>query len=202
MVILITPLVSTSPFITTISKVDKAFLASPLDNEAINFKLSSLIFTDSSPKPLSSVMALFNNLKISSLDNSFKTNTRHLDNKALFTSNEGFSVVAPIKTMAPFSTNGKKASCWALLKRCISSTKTIVLIPSLRLLSASSITFFISLIPAVTAEKVINTDSVLAAIILAKVVFPTPGGPQKIIEEILSLSIIFLNILPSPSKCS
>jgi hypothetical protein len=32
-------------------------------------------------------------------------------------SNEGFSVVAPIRTMVPASTNGRKASCCALLKR-------------------------------------------------------------------------------------
>lgn len=33
--------------------------------------------------------------------------------------------------------------------------------------------------PEVTAEKVINSDLVALAIIRAKVVFPTPGGPQK-----------------------
>ena len=62
-------------------------------------------------------MALLSKIKISSLDNSFKTNTLHLESKALLISNDGFSVVAPIKTIEPFSTNGKKASCWALLKR-------------------------------------------------------------------------------------
>ena len=83
----------------------------------------------------------------------------------------------------------------------ISSTNTIVLTPNCLFFSASSMTFLISLIPEVTAEKVINSDFVSLAIILASVVFPTPGGPQKIIEEILSLSIIRLSNLFSPIKC-
>ena len=56
--------------------------------------------------------------------------------------------------------------------------------PIFLLASASSITCFISFIPEVTAEKVINSDFVELAIIRAKVVFPTPGGPQKIIDGI------------------
>ena len=76
----------------------------------------------------------------------------------------------------------------------------MVLMPSLILFSASSMTFFISLMPEVTAEKLINSDWVSWAMILAKVVLPTPGGPQKIIEDILSVSIIFLKSLPSPIK--
>ena len=39
------------------------------------------------------------------------------------------SVVAPINTMSPASTRGRKASCCALLKRWISSTNRIVLLP-------------------------------------------------------------------------
>ena len=35
-------------------------------------------------------------------------------------------MVAPIRMMVPFSTWGRKASCWALLKRWISSTNRIV----------------------------------------------------------------------------
>ena len=54
------------------------------------------------------------------------TNTFERDSSAAFTSNDGFSVVAPMSTMSPASTRGRKASCCALLKRWISSTKTIV----------------------------------------------------------------------------
>ena len=44
-------------------------------------------------------------------------------------------------------------------------------------------------------------DLVFLAIISAKVVLPTPGGPQKISEGILSWSIISRKIFPSPIKC-
>ena len=69
------------------------------------------MFIFSLPNPLSSMIALLSNVRISLLDNSFKTNTLHLESKALLISNDGFSVVAPIKTIEPFSTNGRKASC-------------------------------------------------------------------------------------------
>ncbi len=48
------------------------------------------------------------------------------------TSKEGFSVVAPRSTIVPFSTWGRKASCCALLKRWISSTKRMVARPCRR----------------------------------------------------------------------
>ena len=57
------------------------------------------------------------------------TKTRQRDKSAPLTSKEGFSVVAPIRMMQPFSTKGRNASCWALLKRWISSTKTMVFSP-------------------------------------------------------------------------
>ena len=41
------------------------------------------------------------------------------------TSKEGFSVVAPISVITPFSTAPKSESCCALLKRCISSINKI-----------------------------------------------------------------------------
>ena len=53
------------------------------------------------------------------------------DNSAELTSNDGFSVVAPMKVMRPCSTKGRKASCCALLKRWTSSTKRIVVAPRL-----------------------------------------------------------------------
>ena len=89
-----------------------------------------------------------------------------------------------MRIMLPFYTKGRKASCWALLNRWISSTNTMVFYPYLRLAYACSITARISLIPLVTAEKSIKAAFVRLAMILARVVFPTPGGPQKIMEEI------------------
>lgn len=55
--------------------------------------------------------------------------------------------------------------------------------------------------PEVTAEKFINSEFVLFAIICANVDLPIPGFPQNIIEEILSLSISFLKTIPSPIRC-
>ena len=45
------------------------------------------------------------------------TTTRERERSGEMTSKLGFSVVAPIRVMRPDSTCGRKASCWALLKR-------------------------------------------------------------------------------------
>ena len=111
-------------------------------------------------------------------------------------------MVAPMRMMLPFSTKGRKASCWALLKRWISSTNTMVFSPKRRLSSACCITPRISLMPLVTAEKSMNAARVRRAMIWARVVLPTPGGPQKIIEAIWSPSISRRSTLPSPSRCA
>ncbi len=80
------------------------------------------------------------------------TNTFERESSAALTSNDGFSVVAPTSTRSPASTRGRKASCCALLKRWISSTKSIVRRPSRRRVSsASAITALISLMPDITA---------------------------------------------------
>ena len=76
------------------------------------------------------------------------------------TSKDGFSVVAPMSRMLPFSTKGRKASCCALLKRWISSTNRMVFSPKRRLSSAFCMTCRISLMPLVTAEKSMNADLV------------------------------------------
>ncbi len=104
-------------------------------------------------------------------------------NSGEITSNEGFSVVAPINVMCPASTYGKNASCCALLNRCTSSTNTIVRCPDRDLRSATAITSFISLIPASTALNDTNSDRVTRAINRASVVFPHPGGPHSSIDQ-------------------
>ena len=153
------------------------------------------------PNPCGLLSARQSSSKISSSESAFNTNTLQRERSAPLTSNEGFSVVAPIKIMLPFSTNGKKASCCALLNRWISSTKTSVFSPKARFPSASCITLFISFMPLVTAEKLINFAFVCLAITFAIVVFPTPGGPQKIIELTISCSIIFRSTRPFPKSC-
>ena len=55
--------------------------------------------------------------------------------------------------------------------------------------------------PLVTAEKSMNEAQVRRAITRAKVVLPTPGGPQKIIEGVRSASIMERRALPDPIWC-
>ena len=55
--------------------------------------------------------------------------------------------------------------------------------------------------PLVTAEKSMNSACVRWAMMRASVVLPTPGGPQKIMEETWSLSIRRRRTLPGPSRC-
>ncbi len=103
------------------------------------------------------------------------------ESRALFTSNEGFSVVAPTKVNSPLSTCGKKASCWLLLKRCTSSTNTMVrccrrpVARGLGLLDRVADVFH----PPSTALMLMNCASNASAIRRAMVVLPTPGGPQQ-----------------------
>ena len=52
--------------------------------------------------------------------------TRLRESSGALTSKKGFSVVAPIRMTVPSSTCGSSASCCALLKRWISSTRRIV----------------------------------------------------------------------------
>ena len=61
----------------------------------------------------------------------------------------------------------------------------MVFCPIFLFCSASDITALISFMPEVTAENSIKFEFVLLAIILANVVLPTPGGPQKIKDDIL-----------------
>ena len=56
--------------------------------------------------------------------------------------------------------------------------------------------------PLVTALKSMKLAWVRPAMMRARVVFPTPGGPQKIMEEMRSWSINCRKIFPSPKRCS
>ncbi len=103
------------------------------------------------------------------------TNTLERESSAAFTSNEGFSVVAPIRTMSPASTRGRNASCCALLKRWISSTNTMVRRPVRRRRScAAAITSRISLMPDSTALNGTKDACVRSAMSRASVVLPVP----------------------------
>ena len=121
----------------------------------------------------------------------------------MITSNDGFSVVAPIRTTVPASTAPSNASCCALLNRCISSIKRIgAAAGENKVLDlADSITSRTSLTPALTAERVKNSRSKVCEIIFANVVFPTPGGPHKMNEDKLPVSIILRRMQFSPTRC-
>ena len=125
-----------SPFNTTISRVERAVRASPLAKVAICSRVPGAMATFWSPKPRGSCSARARSSVRSSTERAWSTNTLHRDRRAEFTSKLGFSVVAPMRTMEPFSTKGRKASCWALLKRWISSTKRMVRSPMRRPCSA------------------------------------------------------------------
>ena len=117
------------------------------------------------------------------------------------TSKNGFSVVAPISVSVPSSTAGSRASCWALEKRWISSRNRIVPRPcSPSRWRARSMTSRTSLTPAVTALSCSNARLVLPATARASVVFPVPGGPQKMALVSRSCSTRRRSGLPDPTK--
>ena len=86
-----------------------------------------------------------------------RTKTWLRDSKAPLSSNDGFSVVAPTRVTTPASTNGRKPSCWARLKRWISSTNSKVAWPALRRILACSKAFFRSATPLNTADSAMNS---------------------------------------------
>ena len=156
------------------------------------------------PTPRSlSVRALSINFPTCSSVSDLSVNTRHLESSAVLISKEGFSVVAPISMIVPSSTYGRMTSCCALLKRCISSMKRIVLwlvIP--RRSRASRTMRRRSETPAATAEICSWWDRVIDVIIRANVVLPEPGGPQRIIDGTWSFWMLRLRARSGPRMCS
>src|SRR4051812_13503698 len=124
------------------------------------------------------------------------------ESSAEMISNDGFSVVAPMSRMLPFSTCGRKASCCALLKRWISSTNTSVRVPYWRARSGCAMTSFVSLIPLSTAENSRNSAWLERAVMCASVVLPVPGGPQNRMLPVSSRSMATRSGLPGPRMCS
>src|SRR5882762_4034458 len=78
----------------------------------------------------------------------------------------------------------------------------IVRVPYWRARSASAMTCLISLMPESTAENSMNSARDMAAMILASVVLPVPGGPQKSMEPASSRSIWRRSGWPGPTRCS
>ncbi len=119
------------------------------------------------------------------------------------TSKEGFSVVAPIKIIVPASTCGRRASCWDLLKRWISSINNTVRFCSFAKRSFASVTTFrTSASVAVTALFRSTCAPVSSAQRYARVVFPDPGGPQNTNEGRNWEARSFRNIPSGPTRCA
>ena len=106
--------------------------------------------------------------------------SRDRESSGEITEKNGFSVVAATSVTQRFSTPGSNASCWALVKRCTSSTKSTVSCP-LRAsrCRAASMAARTSLTPAETAETSTKCRLVWPETIEAIVVLPVPGGPHS-----------------------
>ena len=89
------------------------------------------------------------------------TKTRVRESSAPMTSKLGFSVVAPIRVTVPSSAGGSRLSCWALLRRWISSMNRMVSGPPHSSRSRASPTISrMRGTPSVTALKGTKTRSV------------------------------------------
>ena len=132
----------------------------------------------------------------------WKTSTRARESSAALSSKDGFSVVAPTRTIVPSSMTGRKESCCARLKRWISSTKSSVCRPLARRSRAPSKTFLRSATPEKIADICSKCRPVSPASSLATVVFPVPGGPQNIIEPSERARIMRVSAPSSAVRCS
>ena len=112
----------------------------------------------------------------------FSTITWQRDSSAPFSAKDGFSVVAPTRVTVPSSTTGRKPSCWARLKRWISSTNSSVPWPLDLRARASSKARLRSATPENTADSAVKRSPAASASSRAMVVLPTPGGPHRISE--------------------
>ncbi len=118
------------------------------------------------------------------------------------TENDGFSVVAAISVTSRFSTAGSSTSCWALEKRCTSSTNSTVPVPRASSRWASASAARTSLTPAVTADSSTNRRCPDAETTAAMVVLPTPGGPQRKTDIAVRPSASRRSGEPGPSRWS
>ena len=116
-----------SPLSTTISSVFSAVRASPLAKLAIISSMSSAISTCLAAEAARVCQRPAQQLRqfLGRKSRAAQTPCSGRASAELI-SKEGFSVVAPMRMMLPFSTKGRKASCCALLKRWISSTNRMV----------------------------------------------------------------------------
>ena len=113
--------------------IAKPIITAPIASATSRKQLEEIMRTKDSRASASSGSSLFSifsarssSFSIAPASSDLKTRTRARDSNGAFSSNEGFSVVAPTRTMVPSSITGRKLSCWARLKRWISSTNRSV----------------------------------------------------------------------------
>ena len=178
------------------SRIWSAARASPPARSAMVARTSGLAGVPSSPAPRPRISTS------SSSESAVSSITVHRESSAELTSKYGFSVVAPMSVTSPSSTACSTESCWPLLKRWISSMKRTVRTPFPPSRSfARAMTARTSSTRADTADSSSNAPPVRAATIRAMVVFPVPGGPNRIIDGDRSSSIARRSADPGPSTC-
>ena len=120
------------------------------------------------------------------------------------TEKNGFSVVAATSVTQRFSTPGSRASCWALVNRCTSSTNSTVSRPPRDQLGPGARRWPPAppSRPAATAETSTNRRLVCWLRIAAMVVLPVPGGPQSSRDIDWSPSISWRSGAPVARSCS
>ncbi len=136
-----------------------------------------------SASPRASVTARSMSTPRSSSVSCSRVSSRDRDSSGEMTENDGFSVVAAIRMIQPFSTPGSSASCWAFENRWISSRNSTVVTPyRSRCDSACSSTLRTSATPAFTADSSTKLRPELCATACARVVLPVPGGPHRMTD--------------------
>ena len=114
--------------------------------------------------------------------NASKTITFARESKALLIVKLGFSVVAHISVINPLSTKGRRESCCALFRRCISSKNRRVFFQYALFFSACSSIVFRSSFLLFTQDSSKKSACSWWESTLAIVVFQHHGDHQKIIE--------------------
>lgn len=135
---------------------------------------------------LSCIWSLFfsRNATISASEIGSRIYVRHRERSAFMTVKLGFSVVAPMRVMIPFSTHGRRTSCCDFDQRCISSRNSIVCRQSVKFLWALEMIRTTSSFFDRTPDRWKNSASREFAMTRARLVFPHPGGHQKSIDGI------------------
>jgi len=176
--------------------------ASPPAVRAMNRSASSSASTLPA-SPCGAASARRRSSRSSSSSSGRSVTTRVRLSSAELTSKLGFSVVAPSRVSVPRSTCGSSASCCALLKRWISSRKRTVRWPWRRARSSAWATASrMSFTPADTADIWTKAAFVAPASSRARVVFPVPGGPQRMSEGRAPPSTARRSRRPGPVRCS